>query len=269
MLYNIFKALTVNCVEQRHIVAYRKILALLLLSVLAISVVGCRRVTLVSNSLVHGDCLQHVEEAINSNNGESWVYTKQNWRGSTSYNNPINHDIYNKGAPHAFGRPDVTVMSFGSNEMRLATLGIISEESAIQSMQTLVNQAVVAGSTCIVLLEASHHMFGNPSRNPTFSMHMDNWFDHWGSKVGQQAYLGMPYLLLIADISDEVHQNPREYLADSLHLTDAGAHLAAAAIVEQINQCPEGRWIYAENKPKPGASFPKNPYLSYPYPMNN
>lgn len=149
--------------------------------------------------------------------------------------------------------------------MRLAALGLVSEESAIQSMQTLINQAVVAGSMCVVLLESTHHMFGRPTRNPTFSMHMDNWFDHWSARVGQREYLGIPYTLLIADISDDVHQYPEKYLADALHLTEAGAALAANAIVAQINQCPEGRWIYAENKPKPGAQMPKNPYQSYPY----
>ena len=235
----------------------------LVVILIALSVIGCRRVTIVSNSLVSGDCLEEVERRINSNDGESWVYTKHNWKGSTSYNNPINDSIYDDGAPFAFGHPDVTVMSFGSNEMRLVTLGQISEESAIQSMQTLINQAVVAGSMCIVLLEASHHMRGDPTVNPLFSMHMDSWFEHWHSLAGDNEYLGIPYTLAIADISEAIHENPQQYLADALHLNEAGADLAATAIVEQINQCPEGRWIYLENQLKSHASFPSNPYKSY------
>ena len=242
---------------------------LLVIILIALSCVGCRRVTIVSNSLVSGQCLEEVERKINLNDGESWVYTKHNWKGSTSYNNPINYKIYEKGVAHAFGRPDVTVMSFGSNESRLATLGIISEQSGLQSMQTLINQAVVAGSSCIVLLEASHHMRGDSSRNPLFSMHMDNWFDHWHSMVGENEFLGIPYTFLIADISKAIHDKPEKYLADALHLNEAGADLAAGAIVEQINQCPEVRWIFSENKLKSGASFPKNPFQSYPYPVEN
>jgi lysophospholipase L1-like esterase len=244
---------------------YRNVLTLFLFFVLAFSLAGCRRVTLVTNSLVKGQCLEEVESAINGNNGESWVYTKYNWGGSKAYNNPINREIYSKGPRRAFGYPDVTVLSFGSNEMIAVQNDHISFESAVQSMQTLINQSVAAGSSCVVIFEASHHASGLPEAEPLFSMHMDDWFDHWHSQVGEREYLAIPYRLLIADISDAIHENPTQYLADALHLNHEGAKLAAAAILEQVNNCPEGRWIFGENSLKEEASFPQNPYLSYPW----
>jgi lysophospholipase L1-like esterase len=239
---------------------------LLLLPIVLTS--GCRRVTLVSNSLICGDCLIEVERAINLNDQKSWVYTKYNWGGSTAFNNPINREIYSKGAPLAFSRPDVTVLSFGSNEMIMVDEGTISYESAVQSMQTLINQSVAAGSNCVVLVEASHYLFGVPSINPNFSMLMDDWFDHWHNQIGESSFLGIPYDLRIADISDAVHADPATYLRDFLHLNEAGAKLLAEVLVEEINSCPEGRWVFGENRLKEGASYPPNPYDSYPHPTD-
>jgi hypothetical protein len=100
---------------------------------------ACRRVTLVSDSLLGGAVQEKFVHAINSNYGDSWVYTQHVLGGCTAYNNPINQEIYGKGIEEAFGRPDVVVFSFATNEMMGVTKDIISFESAIQSMQTLMN----------------------------------------------------------------------------------------------------------------------------------
>ena len=91
-------------------------------------------------------------------------------------------------------------------------------------------------------------------------MHMDEWFDHWHRRAGDNEYLGIPYKLLIADISSEIAADIDTYIADYIHFTQAGADLAANAMVEQINLCPEGRWLFGENAPKEGAEFPANPH---------
>lgn len=238
-------------------------MVLILLSVVVV-LSGCRRVSIVTNSLVSGGCGEQVIARINDNNAQSWVYKTDIWPGSTAYNNPVNHMIYEQGVESAFGFPDVVVLSFGTNDMAYVTKEHISYQSAVQSMQTLINQAVASGANCIVLLEASHSLWGDPEDNPVYTMHMDNWFDHWGSQIGENEHLGIAYRFLIADISDEIHADPTKYLLDYIHLNTAGAQLAAEAIVEQINRCPEGRWIFSENQRKPGASYPDNPYMSYP-----
>lgn len=239
------------------------VITLLLATVIS---TACRRVTIVSNSIVAGGCEKVTESKLNSNNGETWVYTKHVWPGSTAYNNPINHEIYSSGVVSAFGLPDVIVLSFATNEMGGVTNGLISFESALQSMQTLVNQGVAAGATCIVLLETSHSLWGDPSTNPSFAMNMDLWFDHWHNRIGDNEFLGSPYQFLIADISAQIHADPEKYLIDYIHLSPAGAELAAQAIVDQVNLCPEGRWLFGENALKPGAEFPKNPYTEYVIP---
>ena len=220
---------------------------------------ACRRVTLVGDSLL-GCAQEQFVNAINANNGNSWVYTQQVWGGCTAYNNPINQEIYSKGLEEAFGRPDVVVFSFATNDMGVVTQDIISLESAIQSMQTLMNQAVASGASCIVMLEASHRLRGDVALGARFEMHMDEWFDHWHSLAGDNEYLGIPYKLLIADISSEIAADIDTYIADYIHFTQAGADLAANAMVEQINLCPEGRWLFGENAPKEGAEFPANPH---------
>ena len=48
--------------------------------------------------------------------------------------------------------------------------GTLSYESAVQSMQSLINQTVVAGSNCVILVGACHYLFAIPSVNPNFSM---------------------------------------------------------------------------------------------------
>lgn len=240
----------------------RKAIVLILLSVVVV-LSGCRRVSIVTNSLVSGGCGEQVVARINDNNEQSWVYKTSIWPGSTAYNNPVNHIIYKQGVVSAFGLPDVVLLSFGTNDMGYVTRGEISYESAVQSMQTLINQAVVSGANCIVLLEASHSFLGDPAIDPTYTMHMDNWFDHWGNLVGDNEYLGIAYRFLIADVSDEVHADPTKYLTGFIHLNKEGGALVAEAIVEQINRCPEGRWIFGEDQLKPGASYPDNPYMSY------
>ena len=243
-----------------------KMVMMIALLMATVMLTACRRVTIVSNSIVAGECEKVTESKLNNNNGETWVYTKHVWPGSTAYNNPINHEIYSSGVVSAFGLPDVIVLSFATNEMVRVTDGVISFESALQSMHTLINQGVAAGATCIVLLEASHSIWGDPSTNPTFSMNMDRWFDHWHNLVGDNEFLGISYQFLIADISAQVHADPERYLVDYIHLNQAGAELAAQAITDQVNLCPEGRWLFGEDAPRPDAEFPKNPYTEYVVP---
>jgi lysophospholipase L1-like esterase len=232
----------------------------LLLLALVLATHGCRRVTLVGDSLL-GCARDTLVDAINSNNGESWVYTEYVKGGCTSYNNPINEEIYSKGMEVAFDYPDVVVLSFGTNDMSEVTQDKISFDSAVQSLQTLINQAVIAGANCIVMLESSHRFRADLPLNSRFEMHMDDWFSHWHSQTGDNEYLGIPYKLLIADISDTVEGDIDAYIGDYIHFNEAGAQLAAEALVEQINLCPEGRWIFGENTLQPDANYPDNPYL--------
>ena len=221
---------------------------------------ACRRVTLVGDSLL-GCAQDKFVQAINDNNGDSWVYTEHVLGGCTAYNNPINHLIYSEGIEDSFGRPDVVVFSFATNDMMSVAQDTISFESAIQAMQTLMNQAVISGATCIVMLEASHRLRADVPSGARFQMHMDEWFDHWHRRAGDNKYLGIPYKLLIADISSEIEADIDTYISDYIHFTDAGSDLAAKAMVEQINLCPEGRWTFGENSLKPDAEFPPNPHL--------
>jgi len=239
-------------------------ISLVLLVILALlALASCRRVTIVSDSLLAGVAEGIVVDAINSNVQESWVYTEHIWSGSTAYNNPINHQIYDVGVVDAFARPDAVVFSFGVNDMSAVVTGKISYESAVQSMQTLINQAVAAGATCVILLEACHHWVPANNDQATFREHMDKWFNHWRHLVGDNEYLGIPYSLRVANISDQIHADHAKYISDYIHLTLEGAQLAATSIVEQINQCPEGRWIFGEERLKPDAAFPPNPYMEY------
>jgi lysophospholipase L1-like esterase len=242
------------------------ILFAVILAILAVSVLsGCRRVTLIGDSLFAGT-RDTIVQAINDNDGESWVYTEHLWPGSTCYNNPVNHEIYGEGIVRAFGMPDVVVFSFATNDMGRVLRDAISMESAIESMQTLINQSVAAGSMCVVMFESSHRLRGNFADNPTLEMYMDDWSDHWHRKVGENTYLGIPYTFLIADISAQVEADLDAYIGDYIHLNQAGAELAAAAVVEQINQCPQGRWVFGENVLRADAAYPVNPYLEYVIP---
>jgi lysophospholipase L1-like esterase len=240
----------------------RTVFALLVALIFATGLSGCRRVVLVGNSLL-GCSREAVVKAINGNNGNSWVYTEHIWGGSTAYNNPINQEIYGSGMAAAFQHPDVAVLSFATNDMLKVAHESIRLDSAIQAMQTLINQAVASGAMCIVLLESSHRLNGDHDVNPRFEKHMDEWFYHWHEEVGEQEYLGIPYNLLIANISEEVEANMDNYIEDYIHFTQAGADLAAKAIVEQINECPEGRWNFGKNTLKSGVTYPKNPHLEY------
>jgi hypothetical protein len=136
---------------------------------------GCRRVALIGDSLL-GCSRDQVVSAINSNNGNSWVYTEHIWNGCTAYTNPVNQKIYGDGIEAAFEYPDVAVLSFAGNDMGRVAHDVISIESAIQAMQTLINQAVTAGAMCIVMLESSHRLRGDFAISPRFEMHMDEWF---------------------------------------------------------------------------------------------
>lgn len=53
----------------------KTIMALALVMALVLST-ACRRVTIVSNSIVAGGCAEAVEARLNNNNEQSWVYTK-------------------------------------------------------------------------------------------------------------------------------------------------------------------------------------------------
>lgn len=240
----------------------RTMFTTLLIIMAVISLQGCRRVTLVGDSLLSGT-RDTIIRAIDRNNGESWVYTEHLWAGSTAYNNPINHDIYSIGMAKAFGMPDVVVFSFAGNDMGRVSRDMIAIESAIEAMQTLMNQAVTAGAMCIVMLESTHRLRGDFAINPRFELHMDDWFDHWHRQVGENEFLGIPYTFLIADISEQVEADLDTYIGDYIHFNAVGAELMAAAIVEQINQCPEGRWIFGAYELDPQASYAPNPYREY------
>lgn len=226
---------------------------------------GCRRVTLVGDSLF-GCAKDTIINAINSNGGNSWVYKEHIWGGCTAYNNPVNHEIYSKGMEEAFSYADVVAFSLGSNDMLVVTMDKISMDSAIQAMQALMNQAVASGASCVVLFESSHRLRGDVPLGARFEMHMDEWFEHWHRNAGDNEYLGIPYKLLIADISEEIEANMDQYIVDYIHFNEAGAELAATAIVEQINMCPEGRWIFGTNVLKTDAAYAPNPHSEYKIP---
>ena len=122
---------------------------------------------------------------------------------------------------------------------------------------------MVAGAQCVVLLESTHRLRGDIDINPRFEMHMDDWFAYWHQREGENEFLGIPYTLLIADISEQVEADLDTYIADYVHFTQAGAELAARAITEQINRCPQGRWVFGTNELHPDALYPANPYMEY------
>jgi hypothetical protein len=76
-------------------------------------------------------------------------------------------------------------------EVRVAA-GQYEVESALQAMQTLINQAVSAGAMCVLMLESSHVFRGDTPVNPAFRAAMDQWFDHWHRREGPKNYLGLP-----------------------------------------------------------------------------
>ncbi len=92
-------------------------------------------------------------------------------------------------------------------------------------------------------------------------------FDHWHDLIGDNQFLGISFQFFIADISAQIHADPERYVADYIHLNPAGAELAGQAITDQINLCPEGRWLFGEDAWKLGAEFPKNPYAEYGIPI--
>jgi hypothetical protein len=96
---------------------------------LVVGLHGCRRVALIGDSLL-GCSRDQVVSAINSNNGNSWVYTEHIWNGCTAYNNPVNQKIYGDGIEAAFEYPDVAVLSFAANDMGRVANDVISIESA-------------------------------------------------------------------------------------------------------------------------------------------
>lgn len=242
---------------------YQRMLIAISLIILSVtSLHGCRRVALVGDSLL-GCAREAIVTAINENDGESWVYTEHVWGGSTAWNNPINQEIYGAGLYQAFHGPDVLVFSFASNDMGRVAHDVVTMDSAVQSMQALINQSVAAGAMCVVMLESSHRLRGDHQLSARFELHMDEWFDYWHQQVGDKEYLGIPYTLLIANISQQVESDMDLYIADYIHFTEAGALLAASAITEQINLCPEGRWIFGTAEMVPGASYPQNPFKEY------
>lgn len=240
------------------VIAVRAISCLL---VFAISLLGgCRAVTLVSDSLYGNNPVTQGEtalrDAVNDTNGENHIIFTRIRPGASVFQHPVNKDIYSRDLVEAFGTPDVVVLSFGTNDINSVRLGLVSYESALEAFWILVHQAVQAGATCIVVSEWSHKFSGfNGSEHPAnaeFTPLVDRWFDDIEQRAGEAEYLGFPYTLLMADVSDTVHGDMSRYIADYFHPTPEGAQLMADAVVSALNDCPEGRWVYNEAVLKEG-----------------
>lgn len=209
---------------------------------------GCRRVTVVSDSLLN----THKEIVFNEiDSTESWIYTEHIHNGTTSYTNPIRTVISSSGVSAAFSSPDATVMSFGSNETIAIYNNEVSYEHAFNSFWELAHQAVEAGSQCIVLFQGSDRIYADSS-TVQIGRHLilKQWFADMHQMVGTRTHQGVSYRFAIADISEVILTNPSIYLVDYVHLNSYGSAVAGNAISAALNTCPEGRWVYGENRLK-------------------
>ena len=207
-----------------------------------LTTVGCRRVTIVSDSLLVTD-IDTLLAGIN--NEESWVWTQYIHGGTTSFTNDILREIYSVGVVEAFSYPDATVMSFGTNEAVWIYNGDVDYNSAFESFWRLAHQAVEAGSRCIVLFEGSHLIgeFGNTFGDNT-NITLTNWFYDMHQMEGEREYLGYKYKFVIADISQLIVDDRQKYISDYVHLTNTGTVEAAKAIKAALDTCPDGRWNF-------------------------
>jgi hypothetical protein len=227
----------------------KRLLVLLLIG-LMLSNIGCRRVTIVSDSLLATDkavLFSHI------NTEDNWIYTDHIVGGTTSYTNPILKDIYSIGMVEAFSYPDATVMSFGTNEAAAIYQGKVDYESAFESFWRLAHQAVEAGSRCIVLFEGSHTIY-SPDQAVQASLNstLTNWFYDMHQMEGVRVYLDYEYKFVIASISDIIETDVTRYISDYVHLTQEGTIEAGKAISNALNSCPDGRWVFEANTLKEG-----------------
>lgn len=196
-----------------------------------------RHISLVGDSLLEG-ALETFVEVINRDVENTRLYTRHVKGGTAAYNNPINQQIQSEGPEDAFGSPDVVVFSFATNEMADVAFGKKSMAAAIAAMQTLIDQAVVSGATCVVMFESTHRIPATFPHSAGWELQMNAWFEYWHRRAGDNQYLGTPYRFLFATVSPEITANIAAYTTDGIHFSAAGATIAAQAVVQQINLCP-------------------------------
>jgi lysophospholipase L1-like esterase len=227
-------------VEATHMTRKKLRLALMLITLLLLTGISAdkpHRISLVGDSLLEG-ALDIFVDVINRDVENTRLYTKHVKGGTTAYNNPINQQIHSDGPEDAFGSPDVVVFSFATNEMADVAFGKRSMGAAIAAMQTLIEQAVAAGATCIVMLESTHRIPATFPQSAGWEIQMNAWFEYWHRRAVDNQYPGTPYRLLFATVSPEITANIAAYTTDGIHFSTAGANIAAQAVVEQIDLCP-------------------------------
>jgi hypothetical protein len=222
-------------------VVMRKILYVVVVSSL-LSILGCRNVLINSDSLL---ATNRDDLIAGINSTESWVFKENVQGGSTSYTNKALSVLYSKGFFEAFGAPDATVMSFGTNESLHIYYGSVSYTSAFESFWRLAHQTVEAGSRCIVLFEGSHTIgeLGNDLSDKT-NVTLTKWFYDMHQLVGDREYLGNEYRFVIADMSHLIEDDRERYISDYVHLTLEGTIEAAKVIKAALATCPAGRWNF-------------------------
>lgn len=195
------------------------------------------RISLVGDSLLEG-ALQTFVNVIGNDVENSRLYTKHVKGGTTAYNNPINRQIHSDGPEEAFGSPDVVVFSFATNEMADVAFGKKSMDAAIAAMQILIDQAVVSGASCIVMLESTHRIPEAFPHSTGWEIQMNKWFEYWHRQAGDNQSPAKPYRFSLATVSPDITANIAAYTTDGIHFSAAGAAIAAQAVAQQINLCP-------------------------------
>jgi lysophospholipase L1-like esterase len=213
-----------------------EVLTVALLLGASMAAVGERRVSLVGDSLLA--CARDAVVTAVEAGGDRRVHAEYLQGGCTAYTNTINGEIARRGAAAAFAEPDAVVFSFGGNEIGRVARGAITFEYATEHFHRLLDAAREAGASCVVMLESSHRFRGEPDIGEEFTEGMDRWFAYWSGQGKQLASDDPPFRLLIADISEAVHADIDRYIGDYIHFNEAGARLAADAIVEQLDACP-------------------------------
>jgi lysophospholipase L1-like esterase len=225
----------------------KNIILMLIISTMILTV-GCRRVTVISDSILSED-KQALFQQINNN--ESWVYTDYIFGGTTAYNSYIHDLIYTQGLKDAFSFPDAVVLSFGTNDINAVMQGVISYESAMKSFWRLADQAAESGSRCVVLFKGSTS-YNQTDINMGGNAVLNQWFYDLAQKQGNRSYLGFNYKFIIADMSAAIESNRAYYLKDFVHLSPAGNIAAGQLIKNVLNQCPSGRWQHGTDTLKAG-----------------
>ena len=204
----------------------------LILLVLLLAVTGCKRTTIVSDSIL----LLTPEELKNKvvQTGNASVYRSEIYPGTTVMTNPMFTKSYNE-SNKTLGIPDAVILSFGTNEGRALEYPI---EDFIKVLDMRIMQLVDRGARCFVFLESTH--FGGMERgqDDVSADRTDTWFEHINSLEGDHTYFNRPYSVRVADIQETINSDKVRFTRDTVHLTVEGSDVAHDEIVRQLETCP-------------------------------